>query len=378
MIKEIRPGRDCSSVLAALAVFAAACTSGSATSTAPSAAAPSVAASEGAPSEAAPSAAADPVQDRLLERWRRRQRLPRGAGLHRQGRGRVIRPGLRAHHHPPQHGRRRPAPGHPRPDRQRTSTRSSSTRTTRPRSTRRSPRPRPPASRPSRSTRYVTDPDTYNLYNNQVKYAELGANWLFEQLGGKGNVYYMRGIAGNPADTDRDTGFKNVLEDYPDIKVVPTAKASHTDWDPAKATQAGQRVHRQRRLRRHPGHLDVRHGLRGRRRHQGRRQAVRADRRRRPRRVRQPAARPTRSIPGLKGAAVTNTAAVGGAGVGLALKLLNGETHRDGPGGRPPNTVLLDPVARRQHDGRGQGASSRSGRSTGSTRLWPLGLQIEG
>ena len=29
---------------------------------------------------------------------------------------------------------------------------------------------------------YVTDPDTYNLYNNQVKYAELGAKWLFDQL----------------------------------------------------------------------------------------------------------------------------------------------------------------------------------------------------
>ena len=35
---------------------------------------------------------------------------------------------------------------------------------------------------------YVTDPDTYNLYNNQIKYAELGATWLFEQLGGEGNV----------------------------------------------------------------------------------------------------------------------------------------------------------------------------------------------
>ena len=32
------------------------------------------------------------------------------------------------------------------------------------------------------------------------------------------------------------------------------------------------------------------------------------------------------SYPGLVGAAVTNTAAVGGAGVNLALKLLNGET----------------------------------------------------
>ena len=36
---------------------------------------------------------------------------------------------------------------------------------------------------------YVTDPNAYNLYNNQVKYAYLGASWLFKQMGGKGNVY---------------------------------------------------------------------------------------------------------------------------------------------------------------------------------------------
>ena len=35
---------------------------------------------------------------------------------------------------------------------------------------------------------YVTDPDTYNLYNNQVEYAKLGAKWLFDQMGGQGTV----------------------------------------------------------------------------------------------------------------------------------------------------------------------------------------------
>src|SRR6266550_3757184 len=83
---------------------------------------------------------------------------------------------------------------------------------------------------------YVTDPNTYNLYNNQVKYAELGAKWLFDQLGGTGTVWYTRGIAGNPADSDRDKGFKNVLKDYPNIKVVPTVDGVFTKWDPATAT----------------------------------------------------------------------------------------------------------------------------------------------
>ena len=43
-------------------------------------------------------------------------------------------------------------------------------------------------------------------------------------------------------------------------------------------------------------------------------------------------------FPGLKGAAVTNTAAVGGAGITLALKLLNGETVTADPPAPPSRT----------------------------------------
>ncbi|HEY3523647.1 MAG TPA: substrate-binding domain-containing protein, partial [Candidatus Limnocylindrales bacterium] len=41
---------------------------------------------------------------------------------------------------------------------------------------------------------YVTDTNTWNLYHNQVKYAELGDKCLFDQLGGKGTVWYTRGL----------------------------------------------------------------------------------------------------------------------------------------------------------------------------------------
>ena len=47
----------------------------------------------------------------------------------------------------------------------------------------------------------------------------------------------MRGIAGNPADSDRDIGFKNALKDYPNIKVVPNTDGVFTKWDPTTATQ---------------------------------------------------------------------------------------------------------------------------------------------
>jgi ribose transport system substrate-binding protein len=78
----------------------------------------------------------------------------------------------------------------------------------------------------------VTSPTAYQLYNNQVKYATLGADWLFKQLNGKGNVVEMRGINGVSADADRHTGFTQTLTSYPGIKVV---KMTFTNWslDPA-------------------------------------------------------------------------------------------------------------------------------------------------
>jgi ribose transport system substrate-binding protein len=66
----------------------------------------------------------------------------------------------------------------------------------------------------------VTEPSAYVISNNQEEYAYLGAKWLFEQLGGKGDVVYMRGAAGASADSDRDKGFKRALAEHPDIKVV--------------------------------------------------------------------------------------------------------------------------------------------------------------
>src|SRR5690606_19038867 len=71
----------------------------------------------------------------------------------------------------------------------------------------------------------------------QIEYARLGAEWLFEQLGGEGNVYYMRGFAGSPADSDRHIGFQAALEGYPGITVLPTIEGEHTGWDPATTNE---------------------------------------------------------------------------------------------------------------------------------------------
>jgi ribose transport system substrate-binding protein len=73
----------------------------------------------------------------------------------------------------------------------------------------------------------VTAPQAYNIANDQKKYGYLGALWLFKQMGGKGNVVEMRGIAGATADTDRHSGFEQALKKYPNIKVV---KQTFTGW----------------------------------------------------------------------------------------------------------------------------------------------------
>ncbi|KRT64084.1 MAG: ribose ABC transporter ribose-binding protein [Chloroflexi bacterium CSP1-4] len=223
---------------------------------------------------------------------------------------------------------------------------------------------------------YVTDPDTYNLYNNQVEYAKLGAKWLFEQMGGTGTVYYMRGYAGHPADNDRHKGFLEVLAQYPNIKVVPNNDGVATQWDPAITTtlindflSSGQYETIQGIWTSGMDSIVV--------------DAIKA------------ANKPFVPIvgadlgafvkqlldpvgyPGLVGAAVTNTAAVGGAGVGLALKLLNGETVTTDPTASQPNTVLLKPVVAENVTDQGK-ALLKSWQVDGLDPNWPLGLQIEG
>jgi ribose transport system substrate-binding protein len=80
----------------------------------------------------------------------------------------------------------------------------------------------------------VTAEGAYVVTNDQTQYGELGARWLFDQLGGEGNVVEMRGIDGVPADTDRHNGFMAALEDFPGITVT---QETFTGWDPTTGAQ---------------------------------------------------------------------------------------------------------------------------------------------
>jgi ribose transport system substrate-binding protein len=220
---------------------------------------------------------------------------------------------------------------------------------------------------------FVNHADTYNLYNNQVEYAKLGAKWLFDKIGGKGKVWYTRGIAGHPADTDRHTGFTEVLKDYPDIEVLPGPEGVHTKWDPAEATRLANEFMSS-------GQWD---GIAGVWTSGMDSQVVDAAK------ANGKAFKPIVGADlgafvnqllteqGLEGAAVTNTAAVGGAGVNLAIKLLNGETVQTDPSAPKPNTVLLKPVLADNTSDAGK-QMLESWQVDGLDPLWPLGLQIEG
>jgi ribose transport system substrate-binding protein len=83
-------------------------------------------------------------------------------------------------------------------------------------------------------------------------------------------------------------------------------------------------------------------------------------------------------FPGLKGAAVTNTASVGGAGITLALKLLNGETVTANPDAGRANTVLLDPVVVDNLTDEGKAQLKAWQSVPGLDPLWPLSLSIDG
>lgn len=74
----------------------------------------------------------------------------------------------------------------------------------------------------------------YSVSLDQEAYGYLGARWLFEQLEGKGEVVVMRGTADDPIDIERDAGVERALAEYEDIEVV---FETQTDGDPTTAVE---------------------------------------------------------------------------------------------------------------------------------------------
>lgn len=80
----------------------------------------------------------------------------------------------------------------------------------------------------------VTEPCAYHVGINQDWAGAGPAQWLAEQLHGKGNIIFMGGIPGTLVDTRRNEAAKAVFADNPDIKIIAETPSM---WNPATARQ---------------------------------------------------------------------------------------------------------------------------------------------
>jgi len=205
----------------------------------------------------------------------------------------------------------------------------------------------------------VTEPSAYIISNNQEQYAYLGAKWLFEQMGGKGSVVYMRGAAGASADSDRDKGFKKALAEFPDVKV---GQEVFTGWQQDQGKQqildyiatgvpfdgiwtsgidnviVDALVESQAKLVPVVGADNA--GFVGQ----------------------------LNSVEGLKGAAVTNPGSIGGAGVTLALQILDGQKPA-------AQTVLVEPSLWENVTDAGK-AQLKAAADPSLSPEWPVSISI--
>ena len=207
----------------------------------------------------------------------------------------------------------------------------------------------------------VNAEDAYVLSNNQEEYAYLGAKWLFEQIGGSGSVVYMRGAAGAAADDDRHQGFTRALEEYPDVSV---AQEVFTGWQQDKGkqqildyiatgipfdgvwTSGIDNVIVDAFIESDVPLVPI----------------VGADN--------AGFVGQLASVEGLEGAAVTNPGSIGGAGVTLALQILEGDTPDE-------RVVLVDPSLWANTDEEGM-AKIEEAQNPDLDPEWPVSVQIPG
>jgi ribose transport system substrate-binding protein len=210
----------------------------------------------------------------------------------------------------------------------------------------------------------VTEPSSYIMTNDQETYGYLGAKWLFEQMGGKGPFFYMRGLAGHSADDARDVGIKKALAEFPDITI---AKEVFTNWQ--------QDDGKQQMLDMIASGIPFEgvwtSGI----------DNVIVDAM-----VEEGVFKPVvgadgaqfvgylGTVEGLQGAAVTNPGSVGGAGVTLALRILNGELPLTPPD-EASRMVTVDPVLWENVTPEGL-AAVRAAADPDLDNEWPVGITI--
>lgn len=67
--------------------------------------------------------------------------------------------------------------------------------------------------------------------SNDVESGRIAMKFIAEKLGGKGNIVMIHGFMGQAAQIQREEGAKEILKQYPDLKLIANQTA---DWDRAK------------------------------------------------------------------------------------------------------------------------------------------------
>ena len=78
----------------------------------------------------------------------------------------------------------------------------------------------------------VTEPCVYNVKIDGVKHGAKQAKWVFEAIGGKGNVVYITGVPGVSYSEDYGKGVMETAKDYPGVHITGTLVGM---WDQSLA-----------------------------------------------------------------------------------------------------------------------------------------------
>lgn len=77
------------------------------------------------------------------------------------------------------------------------------------------------------------------IATDSVKAADALCTWMFEQMGGKGEIGILQGVLGATAELQRSQGCKQALDRTPGIKVVAKQSAN---WDETEGYKAAQNM----------------------------------------------------------------------------------------------------------------------------------------
>jgi ribose transport system substrate-binding protein len=85
----------------------------------------------------------------------------------------------------------------------------------------------------------ITAKGVYNVTIDHYKWAYQFADWLANAINKHGEIAYIEGLPGHPANDDRVRGWKAALAQYPEIKIVGTAVGN---WDNPGAQKAASQL----------------------------------------------------------------------------------------------------------------------------------------